>query len=56
MTDDTGGKEKKEASGVSGRLLASIPERMRPCINEFAATERGTFSLGQAALSRNMKS
>lgn len=49
-------KEKKEASGVSGRFLASIPERMRPCINELTATERGTFSMGQAALSRNTNS
>lgn len=50
------GKEKKELPKVSVSFLASIPGKMRPFINEFAATERGPFGLGQAALPRDMKS
>ena len=50
------GKEEKEISRMSTRLLASIPERMMPLINKFATIERGIFCLRQTASSRNAKS
>ena len=41
---------------MSVRILASVPGRMMPFTNEFAATGRGIFNLGQTALSGNTES